>query len=164
VGKHFPISLRPIFTFPYVPFFLFPYIPFSLQLGLSIEMLLFGIGQQSTTHLTHYRGLNLVAFLCFDGFGFSKFCLTRFGLDLIKLFWTSQLLVQFRYCRLLHWKVWFSGGSQIRHECLLCLFWALTMTRETSSLSYVLCHQSYRSSLTLNWSSPFSWSLLLYIP
>jgi len=38
------------------------------------------------------------------------FCLTTFVLDLIILFWTSwQLSVQFWDCRLLYWKVWFSG-------------------------------------------------------
>jgi len=38
----------------------------------------------------------------FDGFGFYKFCLTRFWLELIILFWTSsQFLVMFWDRRLL---------------------------------------------------------------
>jgi len=67
--------------------------------------------------------LDLAAFWYFDGFGFYNFCLTRCGLDLITLFWTSsQLLIQFWDCRLLYWIVWLSGVSKICRDCLLCLF------------------------------------------
>ena len=48
--------------------------------------------------------LNPTDFQLCDGFGFYKFCLTgiEFDLNLIILFWTSQLSVLFRSCRLLH--------------------------------------------------------------
>jgi len=55
-----------------------------------------------------YLDLNLVTFQYIDGFGCYHYCLNRFGLELIILFWTSsQLSIQFRGCRLLC-NFWFS--------------------------------------------------------
>ena len=89
---------------------------------------------------------------------YSNFCLTRFGLNLIILFWTfSQLSVQFGDCRSLYWTFWFSWISQNRRDCIVCLFecWALCMTSEISLLFYVPRHQSYRIRQTFIDSDPF---------
>jgi len=47
--------------------------------------------------------LNLAEFWRTGGFGCYHFCLTRFVLELMIFFWTSQLLVQFWDYRLLYW-------------------------------------------------------------
>jgi len=73
--------------------------------------------------------LDLPTFRYFDGILIYNLCLTRFVFDLILLFWTSsQLSVTFWNCRLLFWKIWFSGVSKIRRDCILSLFkcWALS--------------------------------------
>jgi len=60
---------------------------------------------------------NLAALWYFVEFEFYNFCLTRFRLDLIILFWTaSELSVQFWNWRLLHWKVSLCQVSQIRRD------------------------------------------------
>jgi len=68
------------------------------------------------------------------------------------MFSASQLLVQFKSYTLLYLicLVWFSGVSHISRNCTHCLFkfLALTMTNDTSLLSYVPDPQIYGIHVT----------------
>ena len=54
----------------------------------------------------------------------------------MNFFASSKLSVQFWDSRSLYWKVFFSGVSQIRRDCILCLLkcWDLSMISEKKSI------------------------------